>query len=259
MGKMDLLSENTTKPFFLWVEKLIKRQIIEEVFLPGDKIPSERDLSDQLGISRTTIRRAIENLIVQGILERRSSSGTFVRGRPAIERHIGIERPLGFSEGLQRVGLQAESILLHFNVQKTNKKIAQKLRINEFDEVVLIRRLRVISNQSICIETIYLPKVLVPDLVAENLFTRDSSLYNILEKRYYIKPKNSIENVRISYATEDEAKLLGIKEMDPVLLMRGVTFDEADQPFEYFVSVNHPDRVVLESKSTLEYDIIEDS
>lgn len=255
---MEHFSENATKPVYLWVEKHIKRQIEEELFRPGDKIPSERDLSDQLVISRTTIRRAIENLITQGVLERRSSSGTFVCRRHSIERHVGIERPLGFSEGIQKVGLHPESILLQFNVQKTNKKITQKLRINEFDDVVLIRRLRVISNQPICVETIYLPKILVPDLVAENLVARDSSLYSILEKRYSIKPKNSIENVRISYATEDEANFLGIKEMDPVLLMRGVTFDEADQPFEYFVSVNHPDRVVLESKSTLEYDIVED-
>jgi len=101
-----------------------------------------------------------------------------------------------------------------------------------------------------------LPKTFVPDLVAENLITRDSSLYSILERRYSINPKNSIENVRISYATE--ANFLGIKEMDPVLLMRGITFDEVDRPFEYFVSANHPDRVVLESKSTLEYDIVED-
>ena len=258
MEKMGLLSEDITKPFYLWIEKLIKRQIVDDIYRPGDKIPSERDLSDQLGISRTTIRRAIEDLIAQGVLERRSSSGTFVRARPFIERHIGIERPLGFSEGLQKVGLHAESILLHFSVQTINKKIAQKLRINEFEEVVLIRRLRVISNQPICIETIYLPKVFVPGLVAENLVNRNASLYDILERRYSIKPKNSIENVRVSYATEDEAKLLGINEMDPVLLMRGVTFDEADQPFEYFVSVNHPDRVVLESKSTLEYDIVEE-
>ena len=258
MGKTELLSEAITKPFYLWIEKLIKRQIVDDIYRPGDKIPSERDLSDQLGISRTTIRRAIEDLIAQGVLERRSSSGTFVRARPFIERHIGIERPLGFSEGLQKIGLHAESILLHFNVQTTSTKIAQKLRINEFEEVVLIRRLRVISDQPICVETIYLPKVFVPGLVAENLVNRNSSLYDILERRYSIKPKNSIENVRVSYATEDEAKLLGINEMDPVLLMRGVTFDEADQPFEYFVSVNHPDRVVLESKSTLEYDIVED-
>lgn len=255
---MELISEKITKPYYLWVEKFIKRQIVEELFHPGEKIPSERDLSEQLNLSRTTVRQAIENLIVQGFLERRSSSGTFVCPNDSIERNIGIERPLGFSEGIQNVGLHAESILLQFHVQKPDQKIAHKLKINVFEDVVLIRRLRLISSQPICIETVYLPKSLVPDLVAENLLTRDSSLYSILEKRYSIKPNNSFESVRVSYATEEEANYLGINVMDPVLLMRGVTFDEEDRLFEYFVSVNHPDRVVLESKSTLEYDIVED-
>jgi GntR family transcriptional regulator len=244
------LKEYLTRPVYLWVEKLIKKWIAEGIYSPGEKIPSERDLAQQTHISRVTIRKAIVNLIGQGVLERHSSSGTFVKNRPYFTRQVGIERPLGISERIRRSGSLASSTLLHFSIENPVEKVAARLSIEMNEKVLRIRRLRAVSQQPICIETIYLPSRLVPDLYAEDLVSSDLSLYDVLEKRYAIMASHSSENLRVSYATEEEAELLGIKPMDPVLLMRCITYEKGGQPFEYLVSVNHPDRVIFESQST---------
>jgi GntR family transcriptional regulator len=244
------LKDNVTRPVYLWVEKLIKKWIAEGVYSPGEKIPSERDLAQETQISRVTVRKAIENLIGQGLLERHSSSGTFVKASPYFSRQMGVERPLGLSERMRRSGSLASSTLLHFSIEEPVEKVAARLSMGMNEKVLRIRRLRAVAQQPICIETIYLPSRLVPDLYAEDLVSPDISLYDVLKKRYAITPSSSSENLRVSYATNEEADLLGINPMDPVLLMRCITYDTGGQPFEYLVSVNHPDRVIFESQST---------
>ena len=75
------MKEPDTRPIYLWVEKYIKKWIAEGTYAPGDKIPSEREIARETNISRTTIRKALDNLIAQNLLERRSSSGTYEIGR----------------------------------------------------------------------------------------------------------------------------------------------------------------------------------
>lgn len=244
------MKDPLTRPVYLWVEKYIKKQVAEGGYARGEKIPSERDLVVETGVSRVTVRRAIDNLVAQGILERRSSSGTFVKRSPFFSRPVGIERPLGISERLRRSGALPGSRLLHFSIEMPGEKVASRLGLDQEAQVLQIRRLRVVSGQPVCIETIYLPQALVPDLYADELVRPDFSLYDVLRDRYQLHAFSSRETLCISYATEEEAQLLEIKPMDPVLLMRCVTYDPNQQPFEYLVSVNHPDRVIFESQST---------
>lgn len=85
------------------------------VYSPGERIPSERELAEQLGVSRMTVRRAIENLIQRGLLERRSTSGTFVR-QPQVYRRVGEDVAMGLTQMLREEGAVAGSKLLGFEV-----------------------------------------------------------------------------------------------------------------------------------------------
>src|SRR5512136_2286617 len=86
-------NENPSVPLYLQVEATLKEMIEDTVFSLGDQIPSERELSEQLGVSRMTVRRAIQNLIDHGLLERRSTNGTYVR-QPQVLRGMGKEKTM---------------------------------------------------------------------------------------------------------------------------------------------------------------------
>lgn len=255
--KPNKLLRSSTQPIvphhmalYLQVEATLKEMIEGLVYSPGEQIPSERELAEQLGISRMTVRRAIENLIRRGLLERRSTSGTYVR-QPQVYRRVGENAATGLTQMLHEEGAVAGSKLISFEIIIAPLKIAEKLSIRIGVPVCVIRRLRTANEKPFCIETSYLPQELVPDLCAEDVNNPQASLYSLLTNRYGIRLVRTYETLNMSYATHEEAKLLELKEADPVLLLKAVIFDESDRPIEYLKSVNHPGRVVFRSHSTL--------
>jgi len=242
--------ENSPVPLYLQVEATLKEMIEDTVFTPGDQIPSERELSEQLGVSRMTVRRAIQNLSDHGLLERRSTNGTYVR-QPQVLRGMGKEKTMGLTQLLQQEGVEAGSKLLSFEITRAPLKVAEKLKIRLGTQVVVLRRLRLANGEPFCIETSYIPHDLVPDLSSGDFSEPKSSLYVIMQDRYDIKLDKNDETLKISFATLDEANHLEIQEGDPVILLRSVVMDVEDRCVEYLKSVNHPSRVVFHSMAKL--------
>jgi GntR family transcriptional regulator len=243
-------NENPTVPLYLQVEATLKEMIEDTVFSLGDQIPSERELSEQLGVSRMTVRRAIQNLTDHGLLERRSTNGTYVR-QPQVLRGMGKEKAMGLTQLLQQEGVVAGSKLLSFEVTRAPLKVAEKLKIRLGAQIVVLRRLRLANGEPFCVETSYIPYDLVPGLSADDFSTPKSSLYVIMQDRYNIKLDKNDETLKISFATLDEAEQLEIQEGDPVILLRSVVMDDNNRCVEYLKSVNHPLRVVFHSIAKL--------
>ncbi len=243
-------NENPSIPLYLQVEATLKEMIEDTVFSLGDQIPSERELSEQLGVSRMTVRRAIQNLTDHGLLERRSTNGTFVR-QPQVLRGMGKEKAMGLTQRLQQEGVMAGSTLLSFEIARAPLKVAEKLNIRLGSQVVILRRLRLANGEPFCVETSYIPYDLVPGLSADDFSAPKSSLYLIMQDRYNIKLDMNDDTLKISFATLDEAKQLEIQEGDPVILLRSVVMDDNGRCVEYLKSVNHPSRVVFHSIAKL--------
>lgn len=233
-------------PLYLQVEATLKEMIEDTVFSVGDQIPSERELSEQLGVSRMTVRRAIQNLTDHGLLERRSTNGTYV-SEPQVLRGMGKEKTMGLNQLLNEKGVAAGSKLLHFEVTRAPLKVAEKLQVRLGAAVVCLRRLRSANDEPFCVETSYIPAELVPGLKAEDFSTAHASLYDLMQDRYGIEFERNDETLKISFATLDEADNLEIQEGDPVILLRSVVFDVQGRRVEYLKSVNHPTRVVFHS------------
>ncbi|MDF1514251.1 MAG: GntR family transcriptional regulator [Anaerolineae bacterium] len=244
------LDENRFAPLYLQVETTLKEMIEGTTYSFGDRIASERELSEMLGVSRMTVRRAIENLVTRGLLERRSTSGTYVK-EPQVMRRVGKEFAQGLTQMLRTTGAQPGSRLLLFEIKPASLKISERLNIRLGESVVLLRRLRLANDVPFCIETSYIPYKLVPGLSAEDFALENTSLYSILRNRYKIEVSKNDETIKMSYATPEEAENLGINLNSPVILLRAVVSDDYNLPIEYLVSVNHPDRVVFHSMTEI--------
>lgn len=233
-------------PLYLQVQEMLQEMISGTEYSAGDKIPSERELSEQLGVSRMTVRRAVDNLVRMGLLERDSTSGTRV-SLPRVGRSLDNQHSVGISQMLLAEGAQPGNKLLHFEVIRPPQKITEKLGLKLGSQVVVIRRLRSVNGVPFCLETSYLPAERVRGLVAEDLLG-NQSLYKLLEERFGIEHHASEREIGVSYATIHEAEALQLEVDDPVLLYRGLVFDQHHQPFEYLKSVNHPKYVVFKTK-----------
>lgn len=237
-------------PLYLQVEEALKEMIEGMTYSPGDQISSERELSEILGVSRMTVRRAIDNLVQRGLLERRTTSGTYVK-EPQVMRGVGKEFTQGLTQMLHKTGAQPGSCLLLFEVVPAPLKIAERLQIRVGELMAVLRRLRLANNVPFCIETSYIPYQLVPGLSAEDFALENTSLYAILRTRYKINVSINDETIKMSYATAEEAKYLRMRQNHPVILLRAVISDENERPIEYLKSVNHPDRVVFHSTTVV--------
>lgn len=157
----------------------------------GDRLPGERELSARWGVARMTLRRAVDSLVSEGIVERRHGSGTYVTPQPFV-RLLGLT---SFSQDMRDRGLVPSSRLLAFRTVPADGPLAAQLRIPVGDPVLSFTRLRLASGDAMAVETVWIPQVLVPGLADGDL---DGSLYELLADRYRIvtgAAKVSIEPV----------------------------------------------------------------
>ena len=212
---------------------------------PGDRVPSERTLAEQLGANRMTVRKAIDGLVAVGKLERNGTSGTRIP-LPRVTRPVDAHTAQGIARIIRAGGGTPGNKLLHFEQARATGKIAARLQVPEGAELVVFRRLWTVNTSPFCIETSHLPAERVPGLAAEDLMA-GQSLYGLLRDRYGITTRGAERLIGIGASTEMEAKLLHLKPGTSILLLRLLVLDDAGRPIEYMASVNHPQLVVFKT------------
>ncbi|WP_436356353.1 GntR family transcriptional regulator [Brevundimonas sp. CEF1] len=237
---------DATVPAYLAIRKYVLELISGPDFGPGDHIPSERTLAERLGKNRMTVRKAIDGLIAEGLLERNSTNGTRVP-LPSVARPIDARSSLGISRIIQSGGGAPGNKLLHFEQARASAKVAEQLHIREGEDIVMFRRLWTVNDRPFCIETSHLPLALVPDLAAEDLMA-GQSLYGLLRDRYDIGAVSGEREISVASASEMEARLLGLADGAAGLLLRLVVYAEDGRPLEYMRSMNHPQLVVFRTQ-----------
>jgi len=232
-------------PVYRQIEQHIRDLINGPDYAPGDRVPSERTLAETLGANRMTVRKAIDALVAQGLLERHSTSGTRIR-LPLVTRPTDARTSLGITRLIQSGGGTPGNKLLHFQEQRATGRIAERLHLTEGAPITMIRRLWTVDGTPFCIETSHLPTERVPDLAAEDL-TAGQSLYALLRNRYGITTVGAERIIGVATCTDMEVRLLDLPLNSPCLLLRLVVVDQDRQPIEYMTSVNHPQLVVFKT------------
>ena len=180
---------------------------------PGDRLPSERSLSQRWRVARMTVRNATDALVAEGLVERRQGSGTYVLPQPVV-RFLGLT---SFTQDMRERGLVPSSRLLAFEVVAADATLAGPLRIGVGDEVLRFTRLRLGSGEPMAVETTWIAATLVPGLAPPDL---DGSLYELLSHRYRIVPGSA--SVTIEPVVPDPAtrRHLGIAPRQACLRLR---------------------------------------
>lgn len=203
----------------------------------GDKLPSERVLSERFGVSRTALRAAITQLISMHVLESRQGSGTYVL--PSKPINI-FQETRNFSDAVRRVGREPGARLLDARVAAADEALAAKFDLAVGARVFEVRRVRFADDVPVAVETSYINYALCPGVEAHD-FSRES-LYDVLAHEHGIRVGHGTERVSIARATAGEAKSLLIDEGEPVFFVQALERTAAGVPMEYLKAVYVPSR-----------------
>jgi GntR family transcriptional regulator len=201
----------------------------------GTAIPSERQLSADLGVSRLTLRAALDDLAREGYLVRRRGSGTYVQ-QPKIAQELTIT---SFSDDMRRRGMSPASRTLSMITTHAGARLGRFLNVSPSEQIVVVKRLRMADGETMAIETLHIPEALVPGLTPKGL---TGSFYELLRDRYGVTIVGGTQAIEPTVTNEEESEALGVPLHSPAFLFERTSRDEAGRTVEFVRSVYRGDR-----------------
>ncbi len=217
---------------------LVKRHLLDliESLEPGSLVPTERVLTVELVTSRTTVRRALSELVGEGRLVRRQGSGTYV-AEPKIPWPLQMT---SFTEQAQAFGYTATTRLLEATRSRADEDVAARLDVRPGASVYFIERLRLVDDIPMAVERSHLSAARFPGLIGE--VRKTSSLYRVLSDKYGVRPLEAEETIETAAAAPREGELLDVDTGAPILVLGRHSFDADGTPIEYVRSWYRGDR-----------------
>ena len=217
------LDESSAQPLYQQLQRALRGAIENGIIGPDDALPPERDLAEMLGVSRITVRKAIDELVDDGLLIRKQGSGTFVSNR--VEKNFA--KLTSFSEDMRARGREPRSVWMNRAAGTVTPEESLTLRSSPGTPVFRFHRIRYADDAPMAIE--------YATVIASCLTSLDeveSSLYEALE-RTGNRPVRALQRLRAVLLTADQAKLLKSQEGEAGLLVARVGYLKDGRAVEY--------------------------
>jgi GntR family transcriptional regulator len=229
----------------VWVRRQLQ-DLVATTLRPGDALLGERQLEEQFGVSRITVRRAISDLVQDGALVRIKGKGTFVsHGLVRSTLHLA-----SFNEDMRAAGFEPSTRVITATTAEPPPAAAEHLGLTAGQDAYQVRRLRLANGAPVSVDESWLPPGLLPDLLSEDL---TGSLYRVLAAAGH--PVQHVEQtVEAAAAPAETAALLDIEPGAPVLLFRRRSFtgqQDPGRPIEYSISIYRSDRYQVSMRLAL--------
>lgn len=231
-----MLDRRSPVPLYYQLKEIFRSWITSGRFDSDGRFPSEAELQRQFKVSRMTIRRALSELVNEGYLVREQGRGSFVV-KPRLRDEL--RRLTSFTEDMLLRGFTVESQILVFQVGQ-DEEVARKMGIRKEEELVLLRRLRIVNGEKIAIQNAFVRHRFCPGIVERGLL--EGSLYKTLEEGYGLRLARAVQTVEAKPADEYEAGVLELKLGQPVLVLERLTYSADGEPIEYVRSTYRGDR-----------------
>ena len=204
------LQKDDPTPLYLQLQKVLRDAISNQIVVMDDAIPTERDLATEFEVSRITVRKAIDGLVGEGLLNRRRGAGTFVTGA-RVEK--SFSKLSSFSEDMLSRGRRPSSAWISKASGAVTPEEALSLGLSPGSLVYRFQRIRYADEVSMAIEHSTIPGYCLPSAAVVQ-----DSLYDALEKSGY-RPIRALQRLRAIAFNGDQAELLGIKAGQPGLFI----------------------------------------
>lgn len=230
---VDVSPRSGDKPLYEQVDNIIRQRLIENVWKPGDALPSEMQLAKELSVSQGTVRKALNDLVAENLLYRRQGRGTFVSEHTE-RRALFLYFNLIGNDGYRQLPV---SRLLGCDYKRANKLERERLNLKDGDRVIRVTRVRSLRDVPVIYEVFVLPLALFPGL-GKDIEIPDH-LYRSYQSQFGITVARAEERARAVNASATQAALLGIKPGTALLEIDRVAFSLDGRPVEWRLSRCH--------------------
>lgn len=231
----SVLSAESKTPLYKRFVQVIKDAVRDGLLRHEEVLPSEREFSHSLGISRITVRKAMDALSQEGIVHRSRGYGTQICR--ALE--YSLKEPQGFSQQVVLRGKKPDTEWLQKHRIRCEDDIAKKLQLPPDSEVYLLKRLRYVDQQAVSVETSWVPCDLINDASDIGI-----SLYDYF-RRHQIQPVKTQSRVSAQMPDAELQRLIALPERIPVLVIKQLALDARERPLEYSISYCRSDLYVF--------------
>ena len=215
---MMFVDKKSPIPAYFQLKNIILKKIQSGEYPAGSLIPSERDLGENFSISRMTVRQALNQLVLEGVLNREKGRGTFVSRSKLEQKNI-----MSFSEAVRQKGLTPGAKVIFFKKEEAPDDVRDALDLKPGEKVYILKRLRLASGTPVGIEEDFIPERYCPQLERYEL---TSSLYRLIKEEYSYTIANVDNVVEAGKPTKDEKELLQITGSIPLLRVTSVNFTD---------------------------------
>ena len=212
----------------LIVSEEVKYMIESGLLKPGDKIPSERDLSEKYNVQRLTVRSGLQILEDAGVIYSKPRSGYYVANPPI--KKIADDIVSTTSE-IQSTNNEFETKIIKFTEKEIDKYLYTEMKLPLGTRLYELKRLRILNGEPISMDYSFIPKYVPPGLEKFNF--ENESLYAVLEREYNVHLKRSEQNIVVIQSEENYCYDLNLTPQDYVVLQSGIVYDQNGQLVEF--------------------------
>lgn len=212
------LNKGLPIPLYYQLKESLKKRIVSKEWKPGTKIPTESEICEMYDVSRVTVRKALEELQLDGYLDKKQGKGTFVRDT-AIEQKLS--KFYSFSEELNKRGLKEQTRIIKFEPVHPADFIAEALQIHTSLTTYCISRVRLVGEEPYAFEKSYIPTHLAKGLTEQMI--AEKGLYNSLAF-LGVQVDSATEKFRAINLDTDTAQLLGVQPHEAAISMIRVAY-----------------------------------
>jgi GntR family transcriptional regulator len=220
--------EQQAKPLYQIIQETVLGQVESGELQPNDRLPSESELCDLYSVGRNTVRRALSELIQDGILRTVPGLGTFVEDNRLTKT---AEYLYGFSQEMHRHKKEITSKVVEAKLISADPFLTRRLQVQLGAEVVFLYRVRKMDSEPVAIERSYLPHSLCPGILKYDFSVK--SLYEVLSSVYNMRPHHAEQEIEAGLATAEVTRLLNLTPPAVVLAFHRETRLFSGEVIEY--------------------------
>ncbi|MDR7075760.1 DNA-binding GntR family transcriptional regulator [Neobacillus niacini] len=215
-----MLDVSSIIPLYYQLKEVLKETIKEGLWEEGQKVPSERELIETYKVSRATVRKALNELMVEGLIHRKQGVGTFISKSKLTQDLTG---ELSFNKQAIKQGLIPSSKIVYSAVETdVPNRISEIFQLQRLHKTINIVRNRLINNEPLMLESLYIPQHFAPNLLEQDL--EKTTIFEYLKKECNLNFTHSTLDIEANSISEFEAQYLGYDLGVPALSLERVVY-----------------------------------
>jgi GntR family transcriptional regulator len=242
----EIVDFNSPIPRYLQISNWLEEMIRKGRYSVGDRLPSESSLADICGVNRNTVRQAISELVVKGLISKRNGIGSFISAKDQSSVKYTLQNISSFTDDMLSMGITPKTKILSQEVVEADGKLGEKLMLGRDSRVILTKRLRSGNGIPLVIERSYLPYEEYKSLLGMRL---TGSLYHVLTEKFGTELHRSIQTFRAIALTREDTILLDVPLKSPGIFLESIIYDSKNVAVEVLHAHHRGDKYVFQVES----------